>query len=399
MQDAGRAVRLLLGTRRVTVVELIDETSLPEDVAGGWDDLSLACGRPCATPHLLLPWLRHMAPEAATPRIVVVREGPRIVGVAPFYSVPGPLGVHTLRLLGTPSLPQRGTILARPGREPEVTAAAARALGARWRTGEIRLERIDASAVWPREFAAAWPAYGRARVIESMRVTGPVLSTEAPSFDAWLASRTPHFRHDIRRTARRMEQAGARIWLAEDPGDRELVLVEFARLHGERWGDRSSLWRPPAIAMLQDAARVLDPRRMRLYAVSARGGIAAAAIHFAAGGEVVAWNAGWDPAYSDLRPATAIAYRVVQDAFAFGDRRIDWGEGRTLVKERLSDWDEPVAWVSVLPRNAAYPLIRLFTSPPRLRHRAWTAAQRLPPNTRRRIRSLRSRGRRLRGRS
>src|SRR3712207_9034472 len=42
---------------------------------------------PYCAPGWLLPWWKHVAPEGAVLRIVSVRDGDRLVGIAPFYAV------------------------------------------------------------------------------------------------------------------------------------------------------------------------------------------------------------------------------------------------------------------------------------------------------------------------
>ena len=140
---------------------LVDEAGLAA-VEGEWDELAVACARPGSMPGLLMAWWRHMRPPDAAPRVVTVREGGRLVGLAPFLVHGGPRGRAALRLFGTPSLPQRAGILAAPGHEAAVWVQVARALGrSQPRPALVSLERVDANAAWPRAVARAWPGAGR----------------------------------------------------------------------------------------------------------------------------------------------------------------------------------------------------------------------------------------------
>jgi CelD/BcsL family acetyltransferase involved in cellulose biosynthesis len=210
---------------------------------------------------------------------------------------------------------------------------------------------------------------------------------DAGSFEAWLAGRSRNFRREVRRTAHRVEAAGGRIDCAEDPVAATRALDAFARLHGARWGDRSRLWRPETMAMLRDAAvELVGSRRMRLYTVTGPEGIVATLILFAAGGEVTGWNGGWDPAWASARPSTALAHRAIADCFAFGDRRLDWGENNPMAKLRLSDGDDPLAWATLLPRDISYPLVRAVTVPARFRGHVRMVVRRLPAPVHRALR-------------
>lgn len=373
--------------------ELIDAVDRLPALRREWDDLAVAVGRPGSAPDLLLAWLRHMAPAGSAPRVVSVREAGRLVGLAPFLVHPGPRGRPLARLLATPSMPQRSCVLALPGHEDAVCAAVARELAAsRPRPAVLSLERIDRGASWPGRMAGAWPGPGRARLLWDQRVPGPGITIGPDGFDAWLSGRSTGFRRKHRLTRRRLAERGAAIVRASDAAGVRRGLEAFGRLHGARWGERSRLWRPDSLAMLQEAGEaLLREHRFRLYAVEADDEIVATMILFAAGGQVVAWNGGWNPAWARERPSAALLDHAIEECFALGDRHLDLGEADQPYKTRLADRDDPVAWATVLPRGASYPLMRAVTAPERLRGRARTAARRLPPGVQRALRDARGR--------
>jgi CelD/BcsL family acetyltransferase involved in cellulose biosynthesis len=379
----------------MATAELLDEHGLA-GVEREWDALAVECARPGSLPDLLLPWWRHLAPPGARARVVAVREGGRLVGLAPFLIHDGPLGRPAARLFGTPSLPQRATILAAPGHEGRVWRLAARTLGeSEPRPAMVALERVDGEDAWPRAVARAWPATAGARLLWEFRIPGQALSMRAGSFDAWMAGRSHNARRDVRRTARRVEKRGGVIVRADGAEQMERALRAFGRMHELRWGDRSRLWRPDALAMLREAGeRMRGSGRLRLYALEADGGVAATLFVFAAGGEAMAWNGAWQPDWAPVRPMMALFYRAIEDCFEMGDRRLDFGEGEQHYKLRLTDARDPVAWGTILPRDASYPLMRAATAPRRLRGRGRMAARRLPPGVQDRLRRAR---RRLRG--
>ena len=377
-------------------VDLLDDPRSLDDLRPEWDELAVACGRPGSAPALLMAWWRHLAPAGAQARVVAVREGGRLVGLAPFLVERGPRGHPAARLFGTPSLPQRTGILAAHGHEGAVWAGVAEALGRSLpRPAVISLERIDAAAAWPGALARAWPGPGRARLLWDFRVPGQVLSMRAGSYDAWMAGRSHNARRDVRRTARRLEVRGGEVVRADDADLLERGLEAFGWMHRDRWGARSRLWRPDALAMLREAGDgLLESRRMRLYAVEADGQIVATLILFAAGGEVTAWNGAWRRDWAAARPMMGLFYRAIEECFALGDHRLDFGEGDQPYKLRFADGVDPVAWATLLPRGASYPLMRAATAPRRLHGRARMAVRRLPPGVQRRLREAR---RRVRG--
>jgi CelD/BcsL family acetyltransferase involved in cellulose biosynthesis len=377
----------------VTTVELLQDRAGLEAVRPEWDQLAVECARPGSSPDLLLAWWHHLAPRSGAARVVAVRDGGRLVGLAPFLVFPGPRGRPVARLFGTPAMPQRAAILAAAGYGSSVTAAVAAALG-RSRPGlsAVLLDRIDAGAPGPENIARAWPGALRARYLWEQRVPAPGISLDRPDYAGWLAARSPGLRRAIARTARRLEDRGGRITRAEDPSAARRGIAAFGRLHFSRFGERSTLWRPDALAMLGDAGdRMVGSGRMRLYTVEGPDGTIAALILFAAGGEVVAWNAGWHPDWARERPSSALLYRAIEDCFALGDRRLDLGDGDDAYKTRLADHDRPVAWGAILPRGLSYPVTRTATAPRRLRGRARTMARLLPPGAERRLIGIRRR--------
>ena len=75
----------------MATAELLDEGGL-SGIEREWGELAVECARPGSLPDLLLPWWRHLAPPGALARVVAVREGGRLVGLAPFLIHEGPLG-------------------------------------------------------------------------------------------------------------------------------------------------------------------------------------------------------------------------------------------------------------------------------------------------------------------
>lgn len=380
-----------LAVTTVTTELVEDETGL-ELIRDEWDHLAVACRRPGSRAHLLIAWWRHLAPRDALTRVVLVREGERLIGLAPFLISRAPFGIFRAGLFGTPSMPQRLGILSRPEDAERVAAAVASALAASHpRPAVIDLDRIDAADPVTPFLARRWPAALGARLHQPLTVSAPVLSLGADGFEAWLAGKSRNFRKELRRTRRGLEQRGARIAPVEDVDGLDRAIDAFRRLHGQHWGSRSSLWTPQACAMLREAGeRMIGSGGMRVYTVEAGGEIVAVEILFAAGGEVASWNTGWDPAWAEERVSMAGLFAAIEDCFERCDTRLDFGEGTQPYKLRLADGDDPVAWATVLARGASYPAASALTAGARWKRTARGAARRLPEPAAARMRSVRS---------
>jgi CelD/BcsL family acetyltransferase involved in cellulose biosynthesis len=356
-----------------------------------WDRLAEQAARPFSAPAWLLAWWRNAAGEDALLRVVTVREAGDLVGLAAFVVQPGRAGLAEYRTLGA-GVAHRLTILGAPGREREVADQVAHALAeARPRPTSVRVEAMDADSPWAALLRDGWPGRLRPWLREDGRLSAPVVTLGGQAHEEWLAGKSKNFRDQLRRGRRNLERRGATVRMAGTPEEAERDLAELVRLHHGRWDARggSSALDRGVEGMLAEAARALVPGgRMRIWSIELDGRTIASQLCLAAGGEVVYWNGGFDPGASDLKPGFLALAAAIEDAFARGERRFDLGGGAQSYKLRLADDDHPIAWRTLFPRNARYPLTRLQVSPRHARERVREAAQRLDPETRRRVKRL-----------
>ena len=363
-----------------------DEAELAPHLAG-WDRLAVLRRQPYSAPAWMLAWWRNVAPPGARLAVVVARDGDEVVGVAPFYRVRTRTGLWTMRLLGTG---HRVEPLAGAGRDAEVAESVVAALrGASPRPGALRLDRADARSPWPTLLSYGWP--GRSRVSRRRPVTAPTLTIGGRSYDEWLATRSGNFRSQRKRTRRKLAERGAVARLVGPDDDLEAAVEGFMRVHEARWSSRgeSSSLGAGIGRMLLEAGRELVPSdRMRLWLLEADGAPVSAQVFLVAGGEVAYWNGGFDPAWSDLRPAFETLGYAVEHAFGQGDLRVDFGGGSNPYKDRLADGDHPIGPAMVLPGGPDLPVRAAQLLPERLRRSAASAAKRLPDDLQERLRAL-----------
>jgi len=366
--------------------EVIEDPAALEGLARDWDALAVARARPLSAPAWLLAWWRAMAPPDARLRVLAVREGERLVGLAPYLTAREGRLVR-YRPLGGESMGIRNTPLAERGMEIPVARAFAAAFARLApRPDVIHLDQIDLASPWPLLLSRAWPGLFPPRRERVRTASAPTLHLEAPSYEEWLATKSSNFRQRLRRDARKLAERGAVTAMASTPEDLERALEDFQRLHGARWGVESPLAGEAGHRMMLEAGRALLPtQRFRVWTITAEGATITVQIFIAAGGEVTYWNGGWDPEWSALSPAMLGICAGVEDAFARGERRIDFGEGEHHYKTRLADRDEEIAWVRLMPRDLRYPRTVLLTAPPRARRIARAGIERLPAPLRARV--------------
>jgi CelD/BcsL family acetyltransferase involved in cellulose biosynthesis len=377
--------------------ELLTSLSTLGALEAEWDELAVACALPLMAPTLILAWWRHLAPRDAEPRIVAVRDGDRLVGLAPFYVEPhARRGRVDYRL---PGIEVRLAPLAAPAREWEVAAAIGRALATADPLPDvIALEGTPHASHWPEALRDGWP--GRVRpLMRRYHVQGcPIIDLEGTaSLDDWLGRRSSHARERLRRTRKQFAKAGGTVRLATGE-TLEADVATLMRLHTERWkglsgesnlvalGERVTRW------LHETGSALLDEGRFRLFVLEVDGEPACAHVAFAAGGSMFAFNGGWDERFARLRLTTVSVLAHVEDAIERGDRRIDMGIGDQSYKVRLADGNDPVAWTLLLPARPRMPLTRLRTAPAVARPVLRDAAKRaLTQEQVARVRALRSR--------
>lgn len=345
-----------------------------------WDALAVAAGRPFSAPAWPLAWWRNLAPTGARLRVIAIeRAGAGLVGVVPLYAVRG--AYATLGATMAPVEPAT-----RAGLEAEVVAAAAELLASeRPRAATIELRRHESAPDWVAMLSDAWPGHGAAIWAEA-EATAPRIEL-GTGFEDWFSGKSKSFRRDIRRSGRRIEQAGGSFRLAT-MATLERDVAEFLRLHRLRLSERGGSNLPAANVdrMLMDVGAALLPSgRFRLLCLDVDGRVAAANLLLAAGPEVSAWNSGFDDDYRDLSPIMQCLLRALDEAGERGERTMSLGPGDQPYKYRLTDVEDRVVSCVVIPRGVSYPLAQAGLLGRRLRR---AVSLRLSPQSKRRLRGL-----------
>jgi CelD/BcsL family acetyltransferase involved in cellulose biosynthesis len=370
------------GTRETQVIVDVAEA---ESLAPEWDALAVAASKPFAAPAWVLAWWRHVAPAGVSPRVVAVRDGGRLMAVAPFYALPRTRGVVEYRLMSS-DFGASMEPLALPGREWDMAGEIAHALA-------VASPRPDVLAFGPMPIASPWPAAMSAgwegpisALVRRLRISSArMIVLDDASYEEWFALLSPKLRRDLRRCERLFEEAGGSTrWSTAETLRADVEA--FARLHRQRWEGRGGWSRLAAMGAglvdwLEDLGRPLIAQgRFGMCLLEIDGAPICADFQIGAGDELVPMNAGWDERYANLSPAKLACLRVVRSAFERGARRVSLGSGNSANKLRLANGNEPVAWTLVLPPSTGLPAAYARALPDLLRAPARDVAVRaLPP--------------------
>ncbi|HSK91760.1 MAG TPA: GNAT family N-acetyltransferase [Euzebyales bacterium] len=345
--------------------EIFSEPDAVAAVRAAWDALATEQSMPCSAPAWCLAWWRHAAPAGAVLRVVVVYDGPEVIGVAPMYCHRD-AGVARYGFLGDQVSSPVGP-LARAGAAAPVAAAVAGALAsAAPRPDIVAFGNLPADDPWPGLLRAHWP--GRALALRRARHATPYLALEG-TYDAWVAAQSRNFRQQLRRHRRRLESRGAVFRLVE-AGEREEYIAEFARLHHARFEGRggSAVMTGGVMRMLVDAGGDLMPDgRLQLWVIEAEGKVISAHLLLAAGGRVTYWLGGFDDSWASDQPALQALAAALEHAYGTGREVFDLGPGLQDYKLRFAKDVLPGVEVLVVPAGGRRLRTLARVAPPRLR--------------------------------
>jgi CelD/BcsL family acetyltransferase involved in cellulose biosynthesis len=361
------------GNASKTIV--VDDLDLLAPYLGAWDALAVAHGRPYCAPGWMLAWWREARSGDARLRVVLVLEHDRLAAVGPFFAQVGPLGLVEMRLLAAGFCHRIG-LLALPGREASIAPAIARALAEmRPRPASVVFEGIDAGDPWPDLIAAAWPARRPARLRTDSLMDAPTIELRG-SYEQWLARRDGKWRANARRTARRLGERQVRETVSAD----EHAIDALLDMHRASWRARGGSGLDDAArSVVAAAARELGPReRLTVGLLEGPDGPIAADLVVRAGTVAAGWTKAFDPAWTSYAPGIHGMLLLLRCLAERGVQTVDMGGGSDTYKRSLADGNSPLAWRTLFPRGARYPLMRLRLAPKHLFFALRKLARRLP---------------------
>ena len=201
----------------------------PEELASEWDEVFDA--DPHATPFVSsgwgLAWMRHFA-DGAEPWLVTVRDGERLVGLAPL-ALDRSRRKRVLRMIGKEP-GDYWDVLAVPERRETVNAAVAAELAR-------RSEQWDALYIagQPGESITAALAQQSSLVVRA-RAGVPCPRVMLPDgFDEYLRLLPASHRSNVRKHLRRLDQGQVRLREVTDASELDRAIARWHELHIKRW--------------------------------------------------------------------------------------------------------------------------------------------------------------------
>lgn len=365
--------------------ELIsDPEHVSPEARTDWDALAVAAGRPFRLSAWQLAAAEHLCDGPL--QIVLLRDGGRLAGVAPFCRIrwPGPLWIESALQIGWNFGYGVGP-LAAPGREAALTREIAALLPP---VSMVTVAWDDLDSPWPGRIAGAWNGRMHRRLEGTMLC--PAV-TMAESHDAWLAGRSRHFRERIRSRTRAIEKRGATVRRCDDPARVADDIDGMFAVHHARFqalGKRSDLTDAHRAALVTAAPDLLRAGHLRLWVVEHEGRVVAAQALVRAGDSMNAYMNGMDPDWHREAPGMVLLHATVRDAHEIGARTLILGPGASAYKQRFSDTEVAIGSHDLFVVDRRYPLVRARLARKHLTAAARRRAAELPEERREQLKHL-----------
>jgi len=364
-------------------VEVVEDEAGFAGMAREWDTLLCASRARCLflTWEWLHTWWRHLGARHRL-SILAVRDGERLIGIAPFalrrrWMPLAPLAA--LEFLGTGDVGSDYLdLISAPADEERVLGAVEEAIAAR--PAFLRLRRLEPSAALAARLCGKLRASGWS-LTRSAEEVCPCIVLAGHTWDSYLALLGPEHRANVRRRLRRLESAGARFERVVSEEERREVLPALVALHNERWRERggSEAFYDDALLSFHDELSRLALARgwLRLFALRLDGRVVAALYGFLYAGRFSFYQSGFDPAQGRLALGLAAMGLAIRSALEEGAHTYDLLHGDEPYKFLWCRETRRLAQLELFPPTAAGRLAR--RSAGLLRGARKTARHALPP--------------------
>jgi CelD/BcsL family acetyltransferase involved in cellulose biosynthesis len=307
-------------------VELVDGPGV-EAVLGEWAQLHAA--DPVATPFVSAAWARAWIahwPRAGRPWVLLVRRGPRLVGVAPLMlERRGP--VRVLGMLGKEP-GDYWDVVSAPEDRDAVGAAVAGELARRRHEWDVALLSclVPGSSTGPALAAAGLRVHRRAAV------RCPAIDLPE-SWEAYLATLPGDRRRNVRRHLRRVDEGEVELHEVGDPERLPAVLARWQELRARQWDERgrtlTAAHRADAFRdFLLAAVTALAPAgQAPVWTLRVGGEAAGVYVGFADRRSFYWYLGGYDPAHAGLGLGKIAIATGIRRSIECGRARYDFTRG------------------------------------------------------------------------
>ncbi len=275
----------------------------------------------------------------------------RVAGIAPLFLSQDADGSHRFGLVGCIDVSDYLDVIAAPGCEETVYSGILD-----WLYGPdapswdaIQLCNLPQTSATHRRL----PELAAARGLDCVVVVDDVCPViELPAdFETYLQDvLSKKQRHEVRRKARRIEEATAVTWYAiDDASDLQAETDAFIELHRLSTTEKHSFMTPEMQVFFRDIVRETHQAGwLYLAFIELDGRRAAAMLGFVYDGRLLVYNSGYDPQnFAELSPGIVLTSYIIEDAIKRKLRIFDFLQGDEVYKYRFGASDTLVYDVTI----------------------------------------------------
>lgn len=310
---------------------------------------SLFDSDPVATPFASFEWCwawcRHWS-EGSDPWVMIVRDGERIVGLAPFV-LRKRGGMRLLRGMGA-GVGNFWDVIAAPEERADVVGEVARALqqsSSEW--DALFVDRLPEESSTEAAFIEVGLRLDRRTRWSSPRLALP------DTFDEYLARLSKNRRSQIRRNLRPLDNGELTIRPVSDPSELGEAIATWQRFRVEWWSKRERQMNDEHgserfLAFTQEAIAAMVSRGLAAVCeVRYREEILGVTIDFLDAHTFYYWLWGFDPRFEELRPGHTLIAHGIRWSIESGRRYYDFMIGDEPYKQDYAPEDRAVLSMTV----------------------------------------------------
>ncbi|MBM3934078.1 MAG: GNAT family N-acetyltransferase [SAR202 cluster bacterium] len=288
------------------------------------------------TPWVQTMWVNHFgkAPEL---RVFSVREGDRLVGLAPMMVRDG-----VLSFLGGKDLFDYHDFLVPHGNEDAFYPALfAHLKTLEWTTMDLRSVLQSSPTAERMKSLAEAAGYSTELKEEDKAPFMPLPAT----FDDYVAALPKKDRHELRRKQRRLAEAAPdrKEYTCTTPDEVAGLMPDFFRLHKASSPNKNRFMNPAREQYFLEMAKDLASRgQFRLSVMEIGGKRVAACINFDYGDSYLLYNSGYDTEYANLSVGLLNTALTIKEAIENGKKTFDFLRGTERYKYDLGAQDKSV---------------------------------------------------------
>jgi CelD/BcsL family acetyltransferase involved in cellulose biosynthesis len=269
-------------------------------------------------------------------RIRAVREGDKVIGVAPLMVKDG-----TVLLIGATDVCDYLDFVVTPGREKDFFGLVLDDLK------ESGIRRLDLKHVRPDSTvmtALASLAESRGCGVEVVRDNVSFEMDLPASFDAYLESLSAKQRHEVRRKLRRLNEEGQIEYrFIHDGAALDTAMDTFFKMFVESRQDKADFMTEKMRSFFRSLADAMTRIGLLKLGVLELDGMPLAEIMcFDYNDCIYLYNSGYDPAYVSLSAGLLSKVLAIKDSIEKGRKRFDFLKGEEIYKHHLGGREVPL---------------------------------------------------------